>query len=104
MLLMQGKGEASESISGTDYRVEYEILQSTKGGEGSPETEYGISCKLFKGQKLVDWSEVERITIQKNRAERFLHIIKINQVFPVHLRDVIEDLLVLEFEERKYHR
>lgn len=100
MLLMQREGETSEKVSGTDYRVEYEILQSTKKREESPEAEYGISCKLFKGKKTVDWEFVDGITTQKARVERFLHIIRRNQVFPAHLRDVVEDLLIMEFEER----
>lgn len=62
---------------------------------------YGIRCSLYNSENMVDSNEVKGITTEEYRIEKFLQILEKNQVFPVHLKDVIEDLLVMEFEEKR---
>jgi len=100
MLLAHSMGKVTALVPETAYRTEYEILQSTKERESNKEVEFGISCRLFKAEEQVDFAVVNDISTQRTRVERFLHILEKNQVFPVHLKDVVEDLLILEFEGR----
>jgi len=94
MLLGDSTGEQEEV---ENYMVRYFVTQYRK--EKSNITEYGIRCILYEAGRITDISEVNAITTEQSRIEEFLQIIKRNQVFPVHLKDVIEDLLISEFEE-----
>lgn len=98
MLLMHN---ANTKEGGVEYAVEYVITKERKEREDVGVTEYGIRCDLYKSEKLVDSEEVNGITTEECRIEKFLQILEKNQVFPVHLKDVIEDLLIIEFEEKR---
>ncbi|MBE5961112.1 MAG: hypothetical protein E7256_06940 [Lachnospiraceae bacterium] len=65
------------------YFEEYELL------------EYGIECRLFnsEGQFISD-STVAHISPDQRFVVGLLHTIALNKVFPVHLLDVVEDLLL----------
>lgn len=97
MLLVNGvctkEGEANYVLK---YSITQKAEDETDGIEG-----YGIRCSLYESEKLLDWKEVYGITTERYRIEKFLRILEKNQVFPVHIRDVIEDLLVMEFEEKR---
>ena len=82
----------------TKEREENYVLKYAKTNEAE---EYGIRCCLYNAEKLMDLKEVKRITTEEYRIEKFLQILEKNQVFPVHLNDVIEDLLIMEFEEKR---
>lgn len=104
MLLMHN---ANTKEGGAEYAVEYIITKKRREREHTEErenngvTEYGIRCNLYESDKLVDSEEVNGITTEEYRIDKFLQILVKNQVFPVHLKDVIEDLLVMEFEEKR---
>ncbi len=85
--------------SEANYVLKYSITE--EDDETGEAAGYGIRCSLYVLEKLVDSNEVNGITTKKHRIEKFLQILKKNQVFPVHLKDVIEDLLIMEFEEKK---
>lgn len=92
--------EASENTGETEdcYEIEYTIMQHTEMGENGKYTAYGIACRLYKKGYVVDSEVLQNITAKKQRIEKFYEILSRNKVFPVHLRDVVEDLLFLELE------
>jgi len=91
--------EAKEEIRGTKYVMKYIITQETEAPGQTPE--YGIRCELFNDGEPVSEEEVKKITTEFTVLQRLFRKIVKNQVFPVHLRDVVENLLVEEYEVRK---
>lgn len=87
----------STKVEGTGYRIEYEVMQEEKRRERL--VEYGICCRLFEAEQPVLSEKVKGITTRQCLILKFVRILEKNQVFPAHLRDVIEDLLILEYEE-----
>lgn len=86
-------------VDGTKYTIEYVIIQGEKG-ENENSTEYGICCRLYEAEDTVDVEEVKGITAEKGLITKILSVLEKNQVFPVHMREIIEDLLILEYEEK----
>ena len=91
--------EAKEEIRGTKYVMKYIITQETEEIGHTPE--YGIRCELFNDEEAVSAEEVKKITTDLTVLRQIFRKIVKNQVFPIHLRDVVEDLLVEEYEVRK---
>lgn len=89
----------STIVAGTGYRIEYEI---TRPAEKMQEhlAAYGICCRLFDTEGMVASEHVKEITSERGLVTKFVRILEKNQVFPVHVREVIEDLLILEYEEK----
>lgn len=87
-------------VDGTGYTIEYVITQEEKGGNEN-DAEYGICCKLYEAEDTVAVEEVKGITSERSLITKILFILEKNQVFPVHLREIIEDLLILEYDEKK---
>lgn len=88
-------------VSGTEYIIEYVITHNGEEEEPGERDEYGIQCKLYESEVAIAQEEVKGITSEWERVKKIVGILEKNQVFPAHLRDVIEDLLVLEFEEKR---
>ncbi len=88
----------STKVEETAYRIEYEVIQQE---EQSKEhlVEYGICCRLFEAEKMISSEKVQRVTSKQCLITKIVQILAKNQVFPAHLREVIEDLLILEYEE-----
>lgn len=91
----------STKVDGTDYTIRYSITENEAEKEIGLPTEYGIRCTLFCKGSEVSREEVMHISPNSKRVYQMLLKLVRNQVFPVHLRDVLEDLLVLEYEYRK---
>lgn len=100
MLLME---RVSTKVEGTGYTLEYAITQKGEGEEEKPggPVEYGIRCSLYELEAAVASEEVKGITSEWDIIKKFFHILEKNQVFPAHLREIIEDLVVLEYEEER---
>lgn len=96
MLLVEG---VSAKVEGTGYTIEYAITQKGEEEEPGKPREYGISCKLYELENTVDSEDVMGITSEWGTIKKMLYILEKNQVFPAHLREIIEDLLILEYEE-----
>lgn len=88
-------------VVGTGYTIEYAITQNGEEEEPGGLGEYGIRCKLYESETAVALEEVKGITINRERVKRIVDILEKHQVFPAHVRDVIEDFLIIEFEEKK---
>ena len=57
--------------------------------------EYGIECRLFdNNEQLLSDSTVAHISPDQRYVVRLLHTIALNKVFPIHLFDVVEDLML----------
>ncbi len=88
-------------VSGTDYAIEYAITRNGEEEDPGEQEAYGIRCKLYESDVTIAQEEVTGITSEWDRVKKFVHILEKNLVFPAHLRDVLEDLLILEFEEKR---
>lgn len=86
-------------VTGTGYMIEYTIIQDTGEEEPGELPEYGICCALFKENETVSSEEIKCITPDYKKVQDMIQKLVRNQVFPVHLRDVIEDLLIIEYGE-----
>ena len=85
-------------VAGTDYRIQYTI---TKGGKKEAEQEeFGVRCELFDAGISVSLEEVTGITTDEKRIHGLLQKLRKYQVFPAHIKDVTEDFLLMELEER----
>ena len=86
--------DSTENCTAAGYSVAYTITQDTcKYGE-STLLEYGISCILFgKDHKRISSEEVRCITPDFIKITEIVRILKKHKVFPVHLREIICDLL-----------
>ena len=63
----------------------------------TPMFEYGITCVLYGGEnEIVSSEEIKCITPNFSKVNELVAILKRNQVFPVHLKEVICDLLEQE--------
>lgn len=92
---------AKTEIGGTEYSIEYAITKEAGEEESDGQAEYGIRCELFEREASVHAEEVKGITADTEMMKKLFRKIVKNQVFPVHLRDVIEDLLIEEHEVRE---
>lgn len=100
---MLSRWSVSTEVEGTGYKIEYLITQNGEEEEPGELTEYGISCKLFEAETAIALEEVQGISTEFDRVEKIFNTLLRNQVFPAHLKEIIEDLLVIEFdEERSY--
>lgn len=89
----------STMVEGTGYRLEYEITRQPEKTQEHPAA-YGICCRLFESEQMIASEQVKEVTSESGLVTKFVHILEKNQVFPTHLREIIEDLLILEYEEK----
>ncbi|MBO5353835.1 MAG: hypothetical protein J6J42_10895 [Lachnospiraceae bacterium] len=81
-------------VEGTSYTVEYTITKNASDYELEEICEYGISCSLYgENQEIVSSEEIKCITPNFARINEMVHILKRNQVFPVHLKEIVCELL-----------
>ena len=92
----------STKVDGTDYTIEYDMTQNGEEDDSENPAEYGIRCRLYEREVTVDSKEVKGVTSERWLATKIFQLLEKNQVFPIHLKDIIEDLLVLEYEEKTY--
>lgn len=104
--MLSCKGEESNMSSFVEnttcwrvYEEEYELLYSLTHSinnefEDFELWEYGIHCVLYnKNKDIISTSEVKHISSDRAFVLGFIQKIVINKVFPVHLLDVISDML-----------
>ncbi|MGN0506285.1 MAG: DUF6514 family protein [Lachnospiraceae bacterium] len=85
---------STESCTVAGYSIAYTITQDTCNYGDSTLLEYGINCILFgKGRKRVSSEEVRCITPDFTKISEIVRILKKHKVFPIHLREIICDLL-----------
>lgn len=81
------------------YEEEYELLYSLTHSinvlfEEFELKEYGISCILYnKDKEVLSTAEVKHISSNLKTVLDLVDLIKHYKVFPVHLLDVVSDLL-----------
>ncbi len=81
-------------VEGTSYTVEYTITKNASGYELEELFEYGISCILYgESQEIVSSEEIKCITPSVARVNEMVRTLKRNQVFPVHLKEIVCELL-----------
>lgn len=91
MLLLHSTKTA---VDGTDYIVEYTILKKLSDYPEKNIFEYGIRCVLFRGEgNVVSMEEIQCITPEYADICRMVEILERNQVFPVHLKETVCDLI-----------
>lgn len=93
---MSQKDSMSETVKGTEYSIQYDMLKESSEVNEALE-EYGISCVLFKNGMELERRKSCGISPDYKKVYYMMEKIAANQVFPVHLRDVIEDLLIKEY-------
>ena len=95
---MTGNSGTSVRVDGTGYTLEYAVTESRGEEEPGGIEEYGIRCVLFAEGKSVSEEEIRHISSDYGLMCRLLEKLIKNQVFPVHVKDVIEDVLFVEYE------
>ena len=88
----------STVVDGTGYTLAYTVTESQGEEEPGGRKEYGIRCVLFTGEAAIAEEEVRHISPNYEMVCRIKEKLINNQVFPVHIRDIIEDLLIIEQE------
>ena len=78
-----------------DYELFYSLTHSVNHSfEEFELEEYGISCVLYnKDREVLSTAEVEHISSDLKTVLNYIRLITKNKVFPVHLLDVVSDLL-----------
>ena len=90
-------------VEGTDYIVEYTILKKLSNYTPGEFFEYGIRCVLYgAGKKMVSMEEVPCITPDFSKIEEMERILSRNQVFPVHLKEIISELIEMQLERTEF--
>ena len=86
--------DSTESCKAAGYSISYTITQDTCNYGDSTLLEYGINCILFgKDRKRISSEEVRCITPDITKIDQLVQVLKRNKVFPVHMREIICDLL-----------
>ncbi len=85
---------ANTEVANTEYTIMYTITQNA---DEKDVPQYGIRCELLRGKTTVSLEEIREITPSYEKVYAMLKKLQKNQVFPAHLRDVVEDLLILEY-------
>ena len=86
-------------VAGTDYIVEYTILKKLSNYTPGDFFEYGIRCVLYgKEKKVVSMEEIHCITPDFLKILEIEEILRRNQVFPVHLKEIVSDLIEIQLE------
>lgn len=81
-------------VEGTGYTVEYTITKNASEYELESISEYGISCILYgESQEIVSSEEIKCVTPNFTKVNEMVQILKRNQVFPVHLKEIVCELL-----------
>lgn len=86
------KQQTEEDVKMDDFKLSYSLTEAVIELEGEKYITYGIEIEK-RSLSQVEKSKVENITIDRNKAEEILEIIKNNEVTPVHLYDVMENFL-----------
>lgn len=84
-------------VANMEYTIAYTITQNVGGKNAEEVPQYGIRCELLSGETTVSSEEISEITPSYEKVCSILQKLEKNQVFPAHLRDVIEDLLMIEY-------
>ena len=99
MLLMHSTKTA---VNGTDYIVEYTILKKLSDYTEGNIFEYGIRCTLYEGgERVISREEIQCITPEYPDICRMVEILERNQVFPVHLKEIVCELIELRLEQQE---
>ena len=87
----QFRGSSILEDGNKKMKVDYYLIAETKFfyEDKKPRITYGIEIALNNEEK----ESVSDITINENRALEILEVLQKNTVLPVHLHNVIEDLL-----------
>lgn len=87
------------NVEGTDYTLEYTMTKNPSTYELKEICEYGIVC-ILTGQegKMHDREEIRCITPDYVKAEKITQCLVKNQVFPVHLKEIVSELLECQLE------
>lgn len=89
----------STNVEETEYTLEYVMTKNSGTYEWEQNEEYGVICTLFgqEGQ-LRDREEIKRVTPDYGKMEEILKCLVKNQVFPVHVKEIVSDLLEMQLE------
>ncbi|WP_066713182.1 DUF6514 family protein [Clostridium sp. Marseille-P299] len=82
-------------VSEEEYEINYNLTYSVNDVYEEFELwEYGIQCELLdRNKQIVSTAEVKHISSNCNYVLGFIQKITDNKVFPIHLVDVVSDLL-----------
>ncbi len=90
-------GKTSTLVEGTGYKLEYEITQNFSLYEPLDIEEYGMRCMLYgESEEMLDMEEIKCITPNFRKIRELFRLITGYQVFPVHLKEVVSDLLEVQ--------
>ncbi len=87
-----------EELHLTDSRIvelEYYVTKSNIFYEHLNETQsaYGVGVEEKEKGQLTDKEEIQDITSNRDEIEKIIDVLKNNKVLPIHLKDVILDML-----------
>lgn len=87
----QFRGSSFLKISDEEIKVDYYLIEETKFfyEDEKPRTTYGIEIVENDNESEI----IKDITLDEEKAVDMIDIMKNNDVLPIHLHDVIEDLL-----------
>lgn len=87
----QYRGSNFLETSGKEIKLDYYLIEEEKifFKDDKPRCTYGI--EIIENE--IESELVNDISLDKNITIDMIEKLKANEVFPVHLRDVIEDLL-----------
>ena len=87
----QFRGSRYLNIGSKSIKLDYYLVEDKQIISGSPKPRnvYGIEIIKDDDQKEI----IKDISINEERIINMIEIIKNNDVFPVHLHDVVEELL-----------
>lgn len=82
-------------VSEEEYEISYNLTYSLNSEFEEYELwEYGIQCELRDSNKdIVSTAEVKNISNNYDYVMEFIQKITTHKVFPIHLMDVVSDLL-----------
>ena len=84
--------ETLKILESTDLELSYYILENEHEIDNIKFTEYGIEIEK-KDANRIEKSQVVNITTNQTRIDFIVKTLMKNNVTPVHLHDVIEDML-----------
>ena len=83
--------------AGIEYPIKLEYYKTS--GEGNVETKYGIEVvktEYLEGNVKVESKEIKNVTNNQEEQEKILTLLKNNEVTPIAVEDVLQDLLPIK--------
>ena len=80
--------------AGIEYPIKLEYFKVS--GEGNVETKYGIEVvktEYLEGNVNVEAKEIKNVTNSQEEQEKILALLRKNEVTPIAVEDVLQDLL-----------